>query len=333
MSTRFAIRNTAERAKREGESFVRYSGTGEPFHHDDERQSRAIETDQIGNPTKWTFVTGLDEERVEYYNWFTEEEKEVVKNTIKEMKPKIVKHFGGEGNVRSENYGFWKKRRDINQLQINHENIDVFYDTERPEHALLYLSIIAGAFADVVAPNRDWAERHQIPHYLALEIETEAWGDDEDITRSDAHAELALLRREHGKDALFIITWCLQYDTTTFGAVNHNTAEKDLMNYNIKYIDGKLGVKGMKKKNFPKTFLDAITRWKGAQTRQLLYVEAYIKAGEYFNYINQREKKYVTQDGTILGNTISDAVTNLMKPKFKVDLEALRNAVESKWKE
>ena len=38
-------------------------------------------------------------------------------------------------------------------------------------------------------------------------------------------------------------------------------------------------------------------------------------------------------DGTVLGNTISDAVANLMKPKFTQDLEKLRKQVEDKWNE
>jgi hypothetical protein len=330
MSVKFAIRNSAEKAKKEGDSFVRYSGTGEPFNHDDERASRAIETDQLGNPTKWTFVTGLEEDQVEFYKWFTEEEKVVVKETIRTLRPIIERYYGGKNAINPENYSFWKKRRDINKLKVTHDNIDVFYDTEKPEHALLYLSILAGAFSDVVAPNRDWADRYQIPHYLALELETNDFGDEDDITRSDAHGELALLRKDFGKDALFILAWCIQYDTNAFGAYSYSQSERDLINYHIKYIDGKLQTK--KKKNCPKTFIDYAEKWRGSQTRPLLYTEAYIKAGEYFNFINQREKKYVTNDGTILGNTIQDAVTNLMKPKFKQDFENLRTAVEAKWK-
>jgi len=330
MSIKFAIKNTAEKAKKEGDSFIRFSGTGEPFNRDCERASRAIERDKFGLGSKWVFATGLDEERVEYYNWFSDQEKEVIKEQIRTLKPQIVKFFGGEKTLHEENESFWK-RRDINKLQVNNENIDVFYDTEKPEHALLYLSIIAGAFSDIVAPSREWAERFQLPHYLALEIDATDWANEEDITRSDAHGELALLRKEFGKDALYILAWCLQYETNAFGAYNYNTPEKDLINYHIKYIDGKLVSK--KKRNMPKTFMEYAEKWRGTQTRPLLMVEAYVKAGEYFNFITQREKKFVTSDGTILGNTITEAVTNLMKPKFKVDLENLRAAVEAKWKE
>lgn len=331
MSLKFAIRNTADKAKKEGDLVLRYSGTGEPFDRADERANIAVETDHKGAAIKWRFATGLDEEKVEFYEWLSEDEKPVVVETIKSLKPLITRFYGGEKNLNPENYSFWKTRKDINTLKITHENVDVFYDTGKPEHALLYLSIIGGAFAGVVAPNKDWAERYQIPHYLALEIETGDFGEEEDITRSDAHGELALLRREFGKDALYILAWCIQYDTNAFGAYSYSTAEKDLINYHIKFIDGKLQTK--KKKNCPKTFMEYAEKWRTPQTRQLLYTEAYVKAGEYFNYINQREKKFVTSDGTILGNTVKEAVESLQKPKFRVDFDNLKNAVEAKWKE
>ncbi len=331
MSLKFAIRNTADKARKEGDSFVRYSGTGEPFNRESERAAIAIDTDPLGNPIRWKFATGLDEEKVEFYDWFSPEEKDVVKSSILSLKPLVERFYGGLKNLNPENYSFWKNRRDINRLKITHENIDVFYDTERPEHALLYLSIVAGAFADTVAPNKDWAEKYQIPHYLALEIEGNDFGEEEDIVRSDAHGELANIRKEFGKDALYILAWCLQYDTNAFGAYNYSTAEKDLINYHIKFIDGKLQTK--KKKNCPKTFIEYAEKWRTPQTRQLLYTEAFVKAGEYFNFINQREKKFVTADGTILGNTVKEAVESLQKPKFRVDFENLKKAVEAKWKE
>jgi len=331
MSIKFAIRNTSEKSRKEGDSYVRFTGTGEPFHRNSERAATAVETDPNGNPTKWMFATGLDEEKVEYYDWLSDEEKEVVREQIKTLRPKIVKAFGGENMIRPDNWTFWRKRNDIYKLKVTHDNVDTWLDTDRPEHALLYLSILAGAFGDTVAPNRDWAERYQLPHYLALELDTNIFGDEDDITRADAMGELMLLRREFGKDALYILAWCLQYDTNAFGAYNYSTSEKDLINYHIKYIEGKLVTK--RKKNMPKNFMEYVEKWRGAQTKPLLYIEAYIKAGEYFNFITQREKKYVTNDGTVLGNTIADAVKALSTNKFKIDLEKLRESVETKWKE
>ena len=48
MSIRFAIKNTAGKATKEGDSFIRYTGTGEPFSRNCERTARAVETDALG---------------------------------------------------------------------------------------------------------------------------------------------------------------------------------------------------------------------------------------------------------------------------------------------
>lgn len=330
MSIRFAIKNTAAKAETESDgTILRYSGTGEPFIRVSERASEKIGEDQNENPIL-QFNTGLNEEKVEFFNWYSDDEKKEVLKQIKNLKPIIAKFYGGEKVLDENNKFFWKDTREVSRLSLSNSDIDVFYDTKTPVHALLYLSLVSGAFIDLVAPTRDWAERHQIPHYLSLETE-ETFEEEDEITRSDAHAALGELRKDESPEALFILAWCLQYDTNAFGAYTKATPHKDMVNYHIKYIDGKLVTK--KKRNMPKTFLEYATKWKGQQTRPTLYTEAYVKAGEYYSFIQQKEKKYTTQEGTVLGNTISEAVTNLMKPKFHDDLENLRDKVEAKWKE
>lgn len=332
MSVKFSIKNTADKAEREGDVTVRFTGTSEPFNRHSERACRKVGVDGAGNP-KLVFNTGLDSKQVQFYSWLTADEKKALLDTIKELKPLIEDFYGGPSVTVDTNQFFWREDRNVNRLSLKNENIGTFFDTERASHALLYLSILSGAFIDLVAPSKDWAERYQVPHYMALEIENNDYGDEEeDIKRSDAHMALGDLRMNHGKEALYILAWCMQYDTNAFGAYNYSTTEKDLINYHIRFIDGKLVSK--KKKNMPKTFLSYYEKWKGAQTRPLLFAEAYVKAGEYFNFLNQREKKYTTIDGTILGNTVEDAVKSLVnKPQFKVDFEKLRDLVEAKWKE
>lgn len=332
MSIRFAIKNTAGKAEKEGDTFLRFSGTGEPFRRTCERAAKKIGVDGGGNP-KLTFTTGLEEKQIQFYSWYGEDEKKALIETITNLRPLIEDFYGGKDVTDPSNQYFWKEDRNVNRLSLSNEDIDVFFDTEKPAHALLYLSIISGAFMELVAPTREWAEKHQIPHYMVLEIENAPidLDEEEDIRRSDAHAALYELRKEHGRDALFIAAWVVLYDTNAFGAVHANTSEKDLVNYIIKFIDGKLVNK--RKRNTPKVFLEYVEKWKGQQTRPLLYTEAYVKAGEYFNYINQKEKKYVTMEGTILGNTVAEAVASLMKPKFNSDFEKLRDQVENKWKE
>lgn len=327
-SIRFAIKNSMDVAEKEGEAFVRFSGVSEPFKRVSEREGKSVGVDGGGNP-RLVFNTGLDEKKAKFFKWYNEEEQKSVTKQIKELRPLIVDYYGGEEVVAETNKYFWADNRDVSRLSLGNDDMNVFYDTKNPVHALLYLSIISGAFMEVVAPNRDWADRHQIPHYMVLETE-ENYDDDDIITRSDAHAALAELRKEANPEALFILAWCIQYDTNAFGANLKSTPLRDLITYHSKYIDGKLVTK--KKKNTPKVFLEYYEKWKGQQTRPALYAEAYIKAGEYFNFINQREKKYTTIDGTVLGNTIPEAVEAIQKLKNREALDKLRDEVENKWK-
>lgn len=329
MSIRFAIKNTAPKAIKEGNDIVRYTGVSEPFNRHSERFCKKIGVDGAGNP-RLVFTTGLDEKLIPYYIWYSDEEKEVVKQEMRDLIQLIEDYYGKEV-LESTNRFFWKDDRNVSRLSLKNENIDVFYDTSKPTHALLYLSIISGAFIDLVAPTKDWADRYQIPHYLALEADNSQYEDEDEITKSDAHGALTDIRKNHGKDALFILAWCLQYDTNGYGAYTYATSEKDLINYHIKYIDGKLVNKN--KKNTAKLFLDYYEKWLGEKTRPLLYTEAYIKAGDYYSYIIQREKKYSTIEGTLLGNTIQDAVSTIMKGKLTPEYEKLREFVEKKWNE
>lgn len=329
MNIRFAIKNTAGKAEKEGDQIVRYSGVAEPFNRVSQRYCEPVGERQDGSKVL-SFVTGLDVKKVPFYKWYSEAEKEQVVKQIEELKPIISDYYGGEEVIDQRNKFFWLDNRDVARLSLTNDVIDTFYDTRNPSHALLYLSIIGGAFSELVAPTKEWAERYQVPHYLVLETEDEQ-SDDDEITKSDAHAALAELRKEGTPEALFVLAWCLQYDTKAYGAYQKSTPLKDLISYHIKYIDGKLVSK--KKRNMPKTFLDYYEKWKKQQTRPALYAEAYIKAGEYYSFIVSKEKRFTLVDGSPLGNTVEEAVTNIMKPKYREDLDKLRDLVEKKWNE
>lgn len=329
MSIRFVIKNSAEKAEKEGDVFLRFSGVSEPFIRVCERKSTQVGINEAKEP-KLLFLTGLEESMVKFYIWYNEEEQKEVKKQIKELKPLIEDIYGGAEILASDNKYFWGMDRNVNRLSLSNENMDVFYDTKIPAHALLYLSIIAGAFIEMVSPTREYALRNQIPHYMELESEA-TFDNEDDITRSDAHSALSELRKEADPEALFILAWCLQYDTNAFGGINRATPLKQLISTHIQYIDGKLNLK--RKRNTPKTFIEYADKWKGQQTRPKLYTEAYIKAGEWFNFVNQKDKRYTTIDGTALGNSILDATETLMKPKNTSELEKLRDQVEIKWKE
>ena len=330
MSIRFVIKNTPAKAQMEGDQIVRFSGISEPFNRHSERFCRKVGVDGKGNP-RFVFNTGLDKTKVDLYPWYSDEEKEVVRSSMDDLIKVVEDHYGKE-TLDSTNAYFWREDRNVNRLSLKNESIDVFFDTKNAVHALLYLSIISGAFIDLVAPTKDWAERHQIPHYMALEEEANSYQDENEFTKSEAHGALTDLRRNHGREALYILAWCLHYETETFGAYNLNTPEKNLIDYHIQFIEGKLIKKG-KKRTSPRVFIEYYNRWLGQQTRPLLYAEAYIKAGDYFNLIVKRDKKYTTVDGTELGNNIPDAVKNITKPNRVQEFEKLRDMVEDKWKQ
>ena len=326
---RFLIKNTASKDEKEGDVIIRYTGSSEPFHRVSEREGQKVGIDGAGKP-KLVFNTGLDVGKVEIFPWYNEEEKKMVAKQIKEMAPAIIKFYGGEDVVESSNQFFWKEDRRVNRLVLENSDMDIFFDTEKPAHALLYLSIISGAFIDLVAPTKDWAERHQLPHYLALETE-DVFEEEDEITRSDAHAALSELRKDANPESLFILAWCIQYNTQSYGAYTKNIPTKDLINYHIKYIDGKLNLK--KKRNTPKVFIEYFNKWSSQQTRPAVLAEAYVKAGKYFNFIHEKTKKFETDEGTVLGNSIEEAVSTLLKPKFSNELQRLRDKVEKKWNE
>jgi len=329
-SIKFTIKNTQTKAVKESDgTIIRYSGVSEPFRRISERSATKIGVDPNGEPVL-VYNTGLSDKQVDYYKWYTEAERKEIKKQIKELAPTISNYYGGEEVISDKNKYFWGEVRDVNRLSLTNDTMDTFYDTSNPVHALLYLSIVSGAFIDLVAPTKTWAEDKQLPHYLALDQE-DMFEEDDEVTKSDAHGALSVLRKDGSPEALFILAWCLQYDTNGYGAYSRATPFRDLVNYHIKYIDGKLQLK--KKKNTPKTFIEYAEKWEKQQTRPLLYIEAYIKAGQYYNFIQQREKKYVTAEGTVLGNTIPEAVENLQKAKFQPDFENLRDKVEAKWKE
>lgn len=330
MSIRFAIKSTIGPAVKEGNVTVRFSGTSEPVKGSEERDCNLVGVDGAGNP-KYVFNTGLDVNRVQHYRWYSEAEKEQVKKQIEELRPAIVSNYGGEAIVDPSNAFFWKRNRDINVLSLNNEDLKKFYDTKYVTHALLYLSIISGAFMAMVAPTKEWAEDQKIPLYLALETD-DIEEDDIEITKSDAHAALGNLRKQENTDALFILAWCMQYDTEKYGAYTKSISKRDLVSYHVQFIEGKLQTK--KKKNCPRVFLDYYKKWKDQQTRALLYTEAYAKAAEYFGYITKRDRVFTTTaDGVELGTTMTEVIENLQKTKFANQLESLRDQVEAKWKD
>jgi hypothetical protein len=135
MSIRFAIKNTASKAEKEGDVFIRYSGTAEPFRRVSDREANKIGIDANGD-SKLAFTTGLDTEKVKFFKWYNEDEQEQLAKAIEDLRPGIIQFYGGVDIVNPHNRFFWGENRDVARLSLSHDDIDVFYDTKSPVHAL-----------------------------------------------------------------------------------------------------------------------------------------------------------------------------------------------------
>jgi hypothetical protein len=336
MNLKFAIKPRVGDSEKEGDEIVRFTGSSEIYRQSCER--RAIKVGETGSGINKEphvlFVTGLEEESVDHYDWLSDEEKTEVKKLIKANKPKIESYYGGSEYMKPDNKSFWTSDRAWGRVAVDNYTVNTLKNTKDPKDCLLYLGIISGAFMDMIAPSKEFAETHSsIPFYLALEDEAVATDAEDYVTKLDAQAALADLAKNSG-DGLFILAWILQYDSATFGAYSRvGSTKADLIKYHSMYIDGLIVPKKGLKRNAPKLFIEAYNRFKGAQTKPKLMVEAYVKAGEYFAIINKGSKKYQTKEGTVLGNTIPEAVETLMKAQHTDELERIRDEVEKKWNE
>lgn len=328
MNIKFQIKPTSAKAETEGKEIIRFSGEAEAYIRKATRISDLVGKDPAGNPIV-KFRTGIDPSQVDFYYWFSDEEKEVVKTQINEYLPLLEKRFRGKQVLSDENSSFWKDERDRYHISLTITTKTQFFTTENLDHALLYFGIIGGAFMDMIAPNKDFAERMRIPHYLSLETDVDD-EEFEDVSESlKAGANLFKLSEEGSPDGLFILCWTALYNTKGFGSLIKSTPKKDLVTYLKMFIDGELVDK--KKKSCAKTFNSFVSKWEGSQTRPLLYVEAYIKAGEQFALIVTKERKYETSWGLPLGNTLEEAVTKISQKKYAEDLKRLQDEIEKKW--
>lgn len=328
MNVRFQIKATSRKAEKEGKEILNFSGESQPYRRKATRVSEQVGLRPNGEAII-KFKTGLVPDRVKYYWWFTEAEREEIKKQLEESLPDIEERYHGKEIIHEENKSFWKDQKEFYQFPITITTSDLFFDTKNPEHAILYFSIMGGAFIDTIAPNKELAIEKRIPHYIFLEKDVD---DDDFVDISDkikASANLAKLMEEGNEDGLFILCWTALYNTRGFGSILKSMPKKDKVSYLHMFIEGDLVDK--RKKQCPKIFNDYFEKWNSSQLRDKLYAEAYIKAGEQYALIVTKDKKYETVWGTSLGNTIDEAVDKITQKKFAKDLEQLMQEVEKRW--
>ena len=328
MNVRFQIKPTMAKAEMEGKEVINFSGESQPYRRKATRISEEIGLRPDGTK-RLIYKTGLDPERVKYYWWFNEAEKEEIKKQLEESLPDIEHRYHGKEVIHEENVAFWKEQKEFYQVAIDEKTKSLFFDTKNPDHAILYFGILGGAFIDTIAPSRDFAIEKRIPHYIALEKDND---DEEFVDVSEklkASANLFKLMEEGSEDALFILCWTALYNTKGFGSILKSMPKKDKATYLHMFIEGELVDK--KKKLCAKTFNQYVERWNSPQLRDKLYAEAYIKAGEQYALVVTKDRKYETTWGTSLGNTIDEAVDKITQKRFANDLKQLMEEVGKKW--
>lgn len=334
---KFMIKSLAGRPEKEGDTFIRYTGNSEPFARGDEMGTTVIGSLGIDPKTgvsipKLKFKTGLDEDQVDFYGWFSPEQKVEHKKLIKEYRPIIAQYFGGKEVIDSTNGYFWFNDKERNRIKVTNDTLDKVFDMKNISHALLYFNVMGGAFLEVLAPTKTMSEERSIPHYIVIDTDFQDDIADDYISKGQAYALLMELEKIAEGDALLFLAWCLQSGNKSFGAYTRASNKSELIKYHSEFIEGKLS---KTKRNCPKDFLNYAERWKeGGLVKNKLMMEAYLKAAEYYSYLNtNKENKYQLPSGTVIGNNMEDAVTNILKPKNVQDSDALRNFVEAKWKE
>lgn len=327
MGIKFQIKSRASKAEMEGNEVVRFSGESEAYRRVATRVSEKISERKTGEPVI-KFRTGLDKDKIKFYYWFTKEEQEEVGKQLEEHL-KVLNDLYGEDVLDDRNEYFWKKEIERYKFPVTITTSKQFFDTDNPEHALLYFSIIGGAFIDTIAPSKDFADIKFIPHYLQLE----SIRDDEEFEGfSDkiiANANLAKLMTETSGDALFMIYWAALYKTKGFGGLLKSTPPSVLITSLRQFIEGELVDKQKKKcaKDFNKWF----ELWENAQTRKNVYLRALLHAGEQYAQIVSKDGIYYTNWGVELGKTLDDCMTKLSQNKYSSDATKLKEEVDKRW--
>lgn len=241
-----------------------------------------------------------------------------------EQAVKDIEDYYGEGTLDPFNHSFWK---DI-QLVMNKKN--VFLDIQNNmEHKLLYYVIKAGGIFEV-APSYEEAiaSATQKRWYLIEPEEFAELSAVSDRTINKAIANLTILDEEKSFDDMFLIhKFLISAERGVTKQTPKSTLYKDLS----EFIHGKL-VKTEKRKT-PKQFIDAFDLLK--KDKKKLYVSAYVKDANYFNFltVNEDNSFQNIQTKTKYGSTIDKAVEFLSNPANQTELENVKERVESKWKE
>ncbi len=329
MHFKFQIKSIMGAPQKEGDLIVRFTGLTEYLNLSDVLGS----TSTIKNGKKvQKFKTGLEEADVRFNHFIPVSQKEDFKKQLADFRPLLADAFDGEERIDPTNEDFWKDP-DVGRLKITNNDLNKFYDTKNPKHALLYFNIMGGGYSDTIAPSEELARESKVNFYIETEGELKDELADDYVTKASAFGMLMQLSTKADNEALLYLGWVLHSDTKGFGSYNRSTSKTELFKMHGEFIEGKLVSK--KKRNCPAQFVEVAEKWNdGKVGRPRLMTEAYLKASERLSYLNMdKEGKYILPSGLQLGLNYIDSVDILLKPKNSKDFEDLRDFVEKKWSE
>ena len=259
---------------------------------------------------KVRFITGLDP------NDYPESEREEVVQVKKELED----YFGAD-HMDPTNIQFWTDK----SLVINKKT--TFLNMNKPEDKLTFYMIKGGAFKEI-APSYEKATDSAVPlrWYLIDAKEYAEVGVADDRKINKAIAALEAIDEDKRLEDIFIIHKVLvSSDRGITLRTPRGMMYKDLSDF----IHGKI-VKTNKKLT-PKQFLDAVELLK--KDKKALYISAYLKEGNYFNFLTTADDNQIKniQTGTKYGGSLDRAARFLASPANQSELENLKEQVEKKW--
>lgn len=328
MHFKFQIKSVASKPEREGEYIVRFTGQSEYINVNDTLGSVLV-TRQGKQIQK--FKTGLDVSEINSNGFISPSERESFKKQVEAFREFLIETYGEE-ELSPTNSFFWKDP-DYGKLKISNLDLEKYYDTRNPKHAILYFNIMGGGYADTVGPSKDYAERYRIPFYLETESEYVSEDGDSYLAKTEAFSLLNEIINSSDNQALLYLGWVLHSESKGFSPYTISTPKSDLVKMHGEYIEGKLQFK--KKKQCTKKFIDVAKSWKdGKIGRPRIILEAYLRSADMYSYLNtDKEGKYSLPSGLQLGFSIESAVDTLLKPKNNQEVEDLRTYIEKKWAE
>jgi hypothetical protein len=239
---------------------------------------------------------------------------------LAKIKAELETYFG-EGSLDPFNANFWTGRT----LEITRKT--TFLDMTNPEQRLTYHLIKGGGFKEIATNFEQAIDRaEQMRWYLVDATEFAELVVEDDRKKNKAIAQLELIEDEKTFDDMFILHKVLvTSDRGTTKKSPKGMLYKDLSDF----IAGKL-VRTNKKATATE-FLAAIDTLK--KDKKKLYITAYVKEGNYFNYLTSSDDNQIKniQTGTKYGSSVAAAVAYLSNPSNQSELDNLKARIEDKW--